>query len=489
MLRCNGKFWIEKIQDLVCDFRMLPCHSMTFEQQMNALTRLAVVTAVIIGLLGYNSCALIFLLFSLTLIIILYYVQRNNMNKENFKELDMETCKPHKTKLNIDYSRNTELMKDDKITLSFNNKQYSSNQALAGPANPKTRKAPVVVPPMADLSYWGNNEFVNFPAINEHSQSDLYQSGYIPVDNSTSSSSYSPTPSSYSPTPSSQVIESFTKNYAQEIDFMYEPKFVEEEKRIKEGYNLDQYIDKNLDTPPVGNNKKCIENNRGILMSDGYDRRNIEYNIPTNYGGGRCNLTKAMKEYNDNIFTQTIQPGVYYKNQVIEPIQSNIGISFTQQFEPTDVSVQGDNVTYKSHDPFLYTPPPKKPEEKRATEYNVYDPRLSGYGTNYRTYVDKLTGQPRFYYDDVDSVRRPNYLVRSNIDHMPLAEKYGTMINDRQMFHNNERIREHAQQNILNDTIAYRTDLQNSLMRKRNAEMWQQRVAPLRRDSHSHRKS
>jgi hypothetical protein len=482
------------MQDLLCDFRMLPCHNMTFEQQMNALSRLSIVTAVIIGLFGYNNCALVFLLFSLTLIIILYYVQRNNMYKENYKEFGMETCKPYKTQLNIDYTRNQQMMKDDKYALTFNNKQYSSNQALAGTANPKTLKAPIVAPPIADLSHWRQNEFVNYPLINDYSQSDLYQSGYIPVDRcdtTTTPSSYqSPSPSSYqSPSPSSyqspspSTIETYSTNYAKEIDFMFEPKFLEDEKNIKEGYNLDGYIDKNLDTPPVGSSKKCIENNRGILMSDGYDRRNVQYNMPTNYGGGKCNLTKAMAEYNENIFTQTIQPDVYYKNQVIEPIQSNIGISFTQQFEPTDVSVTNGKSTYVSHDPFLYTPPVKAPEKQRATEYNVYDPRLSGYGTNYRAYIDKLSGQPRFYYDDVDSVRRPNYIVRSNVDHMPLAEKYGTMLNDREISNNTSQMRNHAQQNILDDTLAHRTDMQASLMRKRNSEMWQTRVAPLRRDS------
>jgi hypothetical protein len=469
---------------------------MTFEQQMNALSRLSIVTAVIIGLFGYNNCALVFLLFSLTLIIILYYVQRNNMYKENFKELSMETCKPYKTQLDIDYTRNKQLMKDDKYALTFNNKQYSSNQALAGTANPKTLKAPIIAPPIADLSYWRQNEFVNFPIVNEHSQSDLYQSGYIPVDKC-EPTSYSPTPSasyspsstpSYSPTPSasyspSSTIESYSSNYAKEIDFMFEPKFLEDEKKIKEGYNLDSYIDKNLDVPPVGASKKCVENNRGIIMSDGYDRRNVEYNMPTNYGGGRCNLTKAMSEYNENLFIQTIQPDVYYKSQVIEPIQSNIGISFTQQFEPTDVSTENGKKIYTAHDPFLYTPPAKQPEKPRATEYNVYDPRLSGYGTNYRAYVDKLSGQPRFYYDDVDSVRRPNYIVRSNVDHMPLAEKYGTMLNDREISNNNSQIRNHAQQNILDDTLAHRSDIQASLMRKRNSEMWQTRIAPIRRDS------
>jgi len=465
---------------------------MSFEQQMNALSRLSIVSAVVIGLFGYNNCALVFLLFSLTLIIILYYVQRNNMYKENFNEQSMETCKPYKTKLDLDYTRNKQTMTcDDKYGLTFDNKQYSSNQALAGTANPKTLKAPVVVPPIYDLKYWRKNEFVNFPIINEHSESDLYQSGYIPVVNSVSPScsysqpSASPSYSQPSASPSfgGDTVESYSRNYAKEIDFMFEPKFLEDEKKIKEGYNLDSYIEKKMDTPPVGSAKKCVENNRGILMSDGYDRRNNQYNMPTNYAGGVCNLTKAMTEYNENLFTQTIQPGVYYKNQVIEPIQSNMGISFTQQFEPTDVSVKDDKITYVSHDPFLYTPPVKVPEKPRATESNVYDPRLTGYGTNYRAYIDKLTGQPRFYYDDVDSVRRPNYITRSNIDHMPFAEKYGTMLSDGEILTNTAQIRDHAQKNILDDTIAYRTDMQASLMRKRNSEMWQQRVAPLRRDS------
>ena len=29
-------------------------------------------------------------------------------------------------------------------------------------------------------------------------------------------------------------------------------------------------------------------------------------------------------------------------------------------------------------------------------ESNVYDPRFTGYGTNYRTYIESVTGQPRF---------------------------------------------------------------------------------------------
>ena len=42
---------------------------------------------------------------------------------------------------------------------------------------------------------------------------------------------------------------------------------------------------------------------------------------------------------------------------------------------------------------------------------NIYDPRF-GYGTGYRSYIDETTGQPRFYYDDIDAITKPNYIVK-----------------------------------------------------------------------------
>ena len=36
-------------------------------------------------------------------------------------------------------------------------------------------------------------------------------------------------------------------------------------------------------------------------------------------------------------------------------------------------------------------------------------------------------GQTKFYYDDVDAIRMPNYITRSNIDHQPFADRYGPL--------------------------------------------------------------
>ena len=102
----------------------------------------------------------------------------------------------------------------------------------------------------------------------------------------------------------------------------------------------------------------------------------------------------------------------------------NIGISFTQQFEPVSRENDCDGVTFIGHDPNVIEIPYKKSEEilpyDRQTHLDdIYDPRFTGYGTSYRSYLEPVTGQTRFYYDDIDAYKRPNYLCRSKVDHIP----------------------------------------------------------------------
>jgi hypothetical protein len=130
-------------------------------------------------------------------------------------------------------------------------------------------------------------------------------------------------------------------------------------------------------------------------------------------------------------------------------------------------------------DPKLYSPvnEPQQPLDV-ASNYDVYDPRSFGYGTSYRGYTDKMTGQPRFYYDDIESVRRPNYITRTNIDHLKNVDTYGPIRDDDDTRMNNETIRETVETAFSDQTLDFRTDMMTRLMRKRNAEMWQLRMAP-----------
>jgi len=189
-----------------------------------------------------------------------------------------------------------------------------------------------------------------------------------------------------------------------------------------------------------------------------------------------------MKNINKNIFMQNIQPDIYQESEIIEPINSNIGISFTQQFQPTTCSRKDDKgLTFTEHDPRIYNPP-KKPVElsNNITEANVYDPRFSGYGTSYRAYNDTNVGQTRFFYDDIDAVRMPNYITRSNIDFARYADKYGPLENSNKTGNQfNSNIRALAQNTFLECSLQQRTELQQRLMRKRNNELWQLRKFPM----------
>ena len=223
-----------------------------------------------------------------------------------------------------------------------------------------------------------------------------------------------------------------------------------------------------------------------INTSCGYDSKQLKVGLPSNLKFGNCAKDPTFKNYNDNLFTQTIQPGVYTRSEINEPINSNIGISFDQQFPPTTYEIDDDNILYTEHDPRVFDSSvfedAKITEDSGVNAANVYDPRFSGYGTSYRSYNDDNIGQTRFYYDDIDSVRMPNYISRSNIDFALFADSYGPMKNQNGNV-NTADIKKLAEQQFLDSTLEFRTGMQERLMRKTNANAWQQRLAPISKNS------
>jgi len=180
----------------------------------------------------------------------------------------------------------------------------------------------------------------------------------------------------------------------------------------------------------------------------------------------------------DNIITQTLQPGVFQKSHIGEPIQSNIGISYTQEWGPTEVQETDNMIKYTMRDPTNAIITPQIKEEVIGQDHaNVYDPRFTGYGTSYRSYTDQLTGRPKFFYDDVDAITMPNYVTRSKVDVFPWANTYGP---DKMMSASEgDEYRQLANNAFTDSALTFRTELQERLMRKRNAELWQRRVAPI----------
>jgi hypothetical protein len=390
----------------------------------------------------------------------------------------------------------------------------SKNQNLVGGANPKTKIRPVVAPPTHDWEYWRGNDFVFPNTINERSVQDYYSSGYyidedvdcgnkrktkksnLMVENKKGISEYDNYNISKPKNKRKDIIkENYDFNVMNKNSNNYFPISGQQDKD-NEKNSCKSCSGGGYDLTPTNNFKKengDFKNFDQNIPSDtrytgdiddacGYDQTNLYYDLPTNYSATNCQRRPQLKELNGQLFTSTITPGVYYKNQIIEPISSNIGISFTQQIPPRKVSYDNmGNKIYTGMDPRLFTPDMEDniDEIDVPSNYDVYDPRSNGYGTSYRSYIDKLTGQPRFYYDDVDAIRRPNYLMRSDVDFLKTADSYGPIKEDEEEINLTENIRKNVDGAYLENTIDFRNDMMTRLMRKRNAELWQQRIAPI----------
>ena len=386
----------------------------------------------------------------------------------------------------------------DTQTLIYDKNYVSKNQNLVGTANPKTFIPPVIVPPPADFSYWKANNLTTVSAINDNKNIDVYQSGYevstFCGDNvctkANNNYNWAKMNSNYkkveqkTETPNPLFNNKYHQKYAEHQKTTHTPlkgKYSEPQKTpLKENFTLEDFAKDYADNP--------LENIDQVNKSCGFNVRNPKlYNLPVNLTVGNCEKDPSMKEYNKNLFKQIIQPNVYTTNQVNEPVNSNMGISFDQQFEPLTYDVdEFGTIDFTEVNPLDPEFNPKDNMLKYSdtevtvpvTPYNVYDPRFSGYGTSYRAYTDENLGQTRFFYDDVDSVRMPNYVIRSKIDFADFADQYGPMDIEKSNL-NNSTIRSLANQKFVDDAITFRTGLQERLMRKQNATAWQQRKYPI----------
>ena len=465
MFKCQkNKFWLEKPINLFCTLDIIPLDDMSIAEQMNALTRLVVLVYFILSLVGFKY-SLLFLLISLLLIIILYYIQRNqmrNLNTEHYKSNLHDFPKPNKTGI----PNEAYIFCDDTTELPGPNgtvtKDYMSiNQKLVGTANPKTFIAPIITPHIADLEYWKTNNMVTNSAINDETQIDLYQSGYMISE-----------PCS---TPQHNSYPSQNQGYYQtQTQGQNQPRYDNQQGQNQENFTM-PFIREPLHVKP---------NEPGwVNTACGYNPDQLEQaGLPTNLASGSCSQDPSMKQHNQNLFTNIIQPGLYSTNEIVEPVNSMMGISFQQQFPPTTTStdpVTGD-VLYTHHDPRIMEPITQQPRPPQVTTDNIYDPRHNGYGTSYRSYTEDVTGQTRFFYDDINSIRMPNYISRSNIDNQPYADQYGPIQPSAQNGNPMTRdIRSMANQSWVDNSINFRSELQERLMRKNNARQWQLRQSPI----------
>ena len=401
---------------------------------------------------------------------------------------------------------------NDTVRLDFNNPAPSINQKLAGPPNPKTLIKPIIVPQPANLEYWKANNLITHSAVNEATQQDDYLSGYaiseccgnvdgaslVPSDSNSHIDSIegweSPKPMVTKPViPYLTQDGNVRENFQSPKPMVNKPviPYLTPQGQVREhfeasGIKGEIYGDENYESPylqTADDSWGIVKDNESgwVNTSCGYNPKQVlNSNLPSNLAVGNCQQSPQMSDYNKNLYTQTIQPGVFTTNQVNEPINSNIGISFQQQFEPVTTKRDDKGLHYTEHDPRIIEPvliDSDLPVRDPVDTSNVYDPRSNGYGTSYRAYTDNMLGQTKFMYDDIDSVRMPNYIVRSNIDFELFADSYGPMKN--QMGNSlNDIIKPLANDAFLKSSLKQRDDLMERLMRKRNSEMGQLRSKP-----------
>lgn len=328
---------------------------------------------------------------------------------------------------------------DDAVDLNYaqgaNNESYTSiNQKLTqqgvSKMNERTKIPPVITPPMYDQEWYVNNLYVR-SCINSDGPEDLVQSGYYVQhkDEEMCPDSYKEVPVCINhqlqdnavavqynvpprPDDTPDIVEQFAKETRSSLN---------SSRSFREGQINDEDIViedyKKRDKFKVQEQIKVAPNEGKVLSFPNYNPAQLQNYVPSNASVGVAQTSGIFDDYNKNLVTQTLQPGIFTRNDIIEPVNWNIGISFTQQWEPRTLSADPNGgLIYERHDGRVYQPPPPQKSKGCTAPDDVYDPRQSGYGTSYRAYIDPRFGAPKFYYDDVDDVRRPKFIMRSNVD-------------------------------------------------------------------------
>lgn len=462
--------WVDNTNVLFTEYTLIPHAKMTLACRINCITRLLFYTVILLLLFQIFNPELIIIYFltALLIIIMVYYKEKEKMQRKNYKNNNNITenfeinysitspkqqtlldCSTQKARINYNCKKNDdntfvlqkkmikENIKQNDYTKKNNyntpeyNKNFSKftdNQCLVGGPNPKTLVPPIIAPPLASLEDWKNDDSYGISIVNEKKNSYSKESGYEVNDNC---ENYSiPRKPYYCAQKKNKPATSYNKINESKPDVLPPKPILQPLSDSKEPF---------LFPYEINSNDKEINNTDNLFHKD------------------FKNNTMFHGKYNENIFTQTISPGNYKQNTRNEPINSNIGISLAEQNEPPN---------YEMIEPF-----------EDVNTSNVYDPRFYGYGTSYRGYVDKNLGQPRFYYDDVDAIRMPNYISRNKIDVMPFGDAYGPDNTGGNKHHSN--INALADQHYLDSSIQFRTEMQDRLMRKINANQWQQRMYPI----------
>jgi len=483
----SEKLWIYDLNELCKSFQLIPKEKDSYYTKLNTVVRLAIVLGLVLSCWKPGlGIGLILAVCMITVIVDAGYTKTTN--RENFEETECKSkCKVYKNtypmnrnlsykdgklhlssfvdktcgNINLNFPVTQLRFCNDEVPLTYDN-TYKSPNNIGGPANPKTFITPIIAAPAFDLDSWKTNGFVTHSAINERVNYDKERAGYNYGVLPTKCKNCSMLPCGCKP--------GGVKNKDTLIENFEQPE------TTSLNYQLVNYI-QNLQKSGVDIEDRQIVR-RNVQREFGtVQDRDVDQILQTMMSNPETNENFYFEsKRRDALLTNTLVPGVYQKTHIAEPIQSNIGISYVQDWGPVEVEDTQFGIKFTEQDPKNVVK--TIGIQERAVEQNasnVYDPRLTGYGTSYRGYTDDVTGQPRFFYKDVESITQPNFITRHNLDVFPWATTYGP---DVPVPHLDE-YKQLANNSFLDSTILFRTEMMERLMRKKNAENWQRRVMPI----------
>jgi hypothetical protein len=309
-------------------------------------------------------------------------------------------------------------------SLSTSGTTETATKRLIGGVNPRTLIAPRIVPPITDMEEWGTDNYTIHSATNAYRSDELFLSGYVTLDDCKCRG---------------------TCNCSR----------LWNKPLIKEGFETSNW--------PTHTTQ--IAGQLGPLNS------NFKGTFLTDCGGENLNQVAADHNY--------LSPYDVSEQRLTRPqILQNYGISKLQA-RPVYTSItNGDDLMFVEGRSNVTSAP-------RLTDYitgdepsMIYDPRMVGYSDSKRGYIDKLLGQPKFYYDDINAARAPNYITRNKIDIYSFGETTGRLRDPKDSMACGDT-NQLAVEEFHNSALQHRADIMQSLMNKRNGEMWQLREFPI----------
>jgi hypothetical protein len=421
------------------------------------------------------------------------------------------------------------------ITENPDSLYYSINQNLVGPENPKTHHAPVVPPRLYEETWSKNDRFFVNRGINDQKQQEYYQNGYITYSDSkndigqccpkkasspnmiplrvqenfeplpsysTSSSSeggggedYGKSRSSKSGTQGPEIRIADTNFAPMNLSWGYFPEHAQNNlavnyPRTSNFCATDDY-NRQIRTTPL--QPGLVAYSEVDVNDANMSNLGISYTQPflptklVDLAGTDKSFYESDPFWRDFPSTSKKSLTNYESAYGLDPIQ------------PEPIRENYEN--YENYHPIVHKGGGQRNGRKYRENYthhgdrnrniqgmngingpammdrrDIYDPRLTGYGTSYRGYTDPMSGQPRYFYDDVDAHTQYNYITKSKIDHLPRTNQSGPY---QPTAMNNMETRRYAEEQFLNQTLQQRTELQDRLMQKVLHRNIQRHQAPI----------